>query len=386
MTNEPIPENKRNYRIAVSIFFFCQGICFASWASRIPDIKTALSLSESALGSILLALPAGQLLTMPFSGQLVTRYGSRNVLKVALLFYGFAMIWLGLAQNGIQLAAALFFFGIGGNMCNIAVNTQAVGVEKIYQKPVMSFFHGIWSSAGFVGALVGLVMIAIGLTPLVHFCIVAILVWTTGLVINKRLIPKDWHDGSATKKSLFVKPDKVLLFLGIIGFCSMSSEGAMFDWSGVYFKEVVKAPAALVTLGYVSFMIMMATGRFIGDHLVMRTGRKKLLQVSGFMISFGLLISVIFPFLITSTLGFMIVGLGVSSMVPTVYSIAGQSKNISPGHALTAVSSISFFGFLIGPPLIGYIAAASSLRLSYAVIAVFGFIITVLVRKLNQIV
>ncbi|RYY65205.1 MAG: MFS transporter, partial [Chitinophagaceae bacterium] len=145
-------------RLAVSAFYFGQGIAFASWASRIPDIKGHLQLSDAGLGSILLALPLGQLCTMPVSGRLVHRFGSRKVLTAAAPFYVVALTLIGLVQAPWQLALCLFFFGVTGNLANIAVNTQGVEAEKLYPKPIMTSFHGAWSLAGFAGALVGLLM------------------------------------------------------------------------------------------------------------------------------------------------------------------------------------------------------------------------------------
>ena len=159
----------------------------------------------------------------------------------------------------------------------------------------------------------------------------------------------------------------------------------MFDWSGVYFKDVIKAPGALVILGYTSFMIMMASGRFVGDSLIHKFGRKKVLQISGVMISAGLFTAVFFPFVIPSTIAFMFVGLGVSTIVPTVYSVAGKTPNVAPSVALTTVSSVSFLGFLMGPPIIGYIAELSSLRFSFAFIGVFGLLITLMVSRIKAI-
>jgi MFS family permease len=175
----------------------------------------------------------------------------------------------------------------------------------------------------------------------------------------------------------------MLLQLGIIGFFSMASEGAMFDWSGVYFKDVVKAPASLVILGYTSFMIMMATGRFFADYIITKIGRKRLLQICGVMLSTGLFISVLFPYLITCTSAFMMVGLGVSSIVPTVYSAAGRQSKVPAGIALATVSSVSFLGFLMGPPLIGYISEIAGLRYSFAVIGIFGLGISLLVSRIK---
>jgi MFS family permease len=146
---------------------------------------------------------------------------------------------------------------------------------------------------------------------------------------------------------------------------------------------VVNAPASLVILGYTSFMIMMAAGRFLADFLISKIGRKRLLQISGLMISGGLFTAVFFPYLIASTLAFMMVGLGVSSIVPTVYSTAGKQSKVPPGIALATVASVSFLGFLMGPPLIGYIAEVLSLRYSFAVIGIFGMGITIMVSRIK---
>ena len=379
----PMPEKKR-IRLAVALVYFCMGLCFASWASRIPDIKTALNLSDAMLGSVLLALPAGQFLMMPFSGKLVTHLGSRKVLLIALPLYSICLTNIGMVRQGWQLALALFLFGLAGNLCNISINTQGIAAERLYERPIMASFHGGWSLAGFTGALIGMLMINLKVEPQWHFLTIIMIVWTIILINHTYLIRgKIGQAKDEPKRKFFTKPDGTLLQLGIIGFCSMASEGAMFDWSGIYFKDVVNAPPSLVILGYTSFMIMMATGRFIADSIISRIGRKKLLQICGIMVSTGLFTSVLFPYLIPCILAFMLIGLGVSSIVPTVYSAAGRHNKVPPGIALATVSSVSFIGFLMGPPLIGYISEISSLRYSFAVIGIFGIGISLLVSHIK---
>jgi len=368
-------------RIAVASFYFCMGFSFMSWASRIPDIKIKLNLSEGELGSILLALPVGQLLMMPVSGRLVTKYGSKTILSFAILLYAIELTNLGWVTSGWQLALALFVFGIVGNMSNISVNTQGVLAEKIYERPIMTTFHGVWSLAGFTGSLTGLLMMNLGLTPRQHFFIVAAIVITIVFIARRYLITGT--SATTQRKKFFSKPEGVLVKLGVIAFCSMAAEGTMFDWSGVYFREVVKAPHSLVIMGLSTFMVMMAIGRFAGDRVISRIGRKRTLQLSGIVIFSGLMISVLFPYLVTATIGFFIVGLGVSSVIPTVYSTAARSAKAAPGMALAGVSSIGFLGFLMGPPLIGYIAQISSLQYSFAVVAFFGLFVSIMVSKLK---
>ncbi|WP_277014109.1 MFS transporter [Flavobacterium lindanitolerans] len=374
----------KRIRWAVSLFYFGMGLCFATWASRIPDIKASLHLSESDLGSILFALPFGQLMIMPFSGKLVTKYGSHKILLIALTLYAIALTNLGLAEKPWQLSLGLFLFGIFGNLSNIAVNTQGVYTEGLFKRTIMSSFHGAWSTAGFSGALIGIAMLALKLSPFQHFVIAALIVFVL-MAANYKYLIRAKEKKSSEKKKFFAKPDGVLLWLGIIGFCCMASEGVMFDWSGVYFKEIVKAPGPLVILGYTSFMIMMASGRFLGDRLIHKYGRKRVLQISGLLISIGLFTSVFLPYLVPSTLAFMLVGLGVSTIVPTVYSIAGKNTTVAPGEALTIVSSVSFLGFLMGPPVIGFIAEAAGLQFSFAFIGIFGVLIAFMASRIKAI-
>jgi len=371
----------RTHRIAVSVFFFIAGITFASWASRIPDIKDALHLSDAALGGVLFALPVGQLVSLPLSGWLTARFGSRQLIIWAALLYPLTLISLALAGSVWQLVIALFFFGLWANLVNIAMNTQAVGVEKMYGRSIMASFHGLWSLACFTGAAVGGVFVSAGLPPLVHFLAICLLTALLVLAAFKYTLPNSFD--AAGKQPLFVKPDKQILMLGLIAFCCMMCEGAMADWSGIYFKNIVQVPAALTTLGYIAFMSAMATGRFTGDWLITKFGVTVILQVSGLLITSGLLTMVLLPGMYTAALGCLFTGFGVSCVVPMVFAMAGKSKHMPPGLALATVSSISFLGFLAGPPIIGFIAQAASLRWSFCVIALMGLGTTFFSRKIK---
>lgn len=371
----------RRYRIAASFFFFIAGLTFSTWASRIPAIQNKLHLSDAGLGGVLLALPTGLMISLPISGWLVSKYGSRPTLVCGAILYPSFLLLLALSSSVWQLVLSLFLFGVAGNLINIAMNTQAVGVESLYGRSVMASFHGLWSIAGFTGALTGTFFVSRNLSPFVHFACVGGVAVLLALVSFKSTIPHDM--GSRTVQKLFVKPDKRILLLGLIAFCCLLCEGAMADWSGVYFKNIVKSPAALVTLGYVAFTGTMALGRFLGDSLVTKFGVKRILQLSGAMITTGLLLSVFFPFIITATIGFLLVGFGVSSVVPIVYGLAGKSQAMPASAALASVSTIGFLGFLIGPPMIGFIAQAVSLRWAFMLIAILGLGTAILAGKLK---
>jgi MFS family permease len=371
-------------RLATSIFFFGMGFCFATWASRIPDIKSMLQLSEAGLGTLLFALPVGQLIGMPFSGRIVSKYGSRTIVIIALPLYGFCLTLLGLATTKWQLAFGLFLFGFFGNFCNISVNTQGVYTQQLFNKPIVGSFHGSWSLAGFFGALISLLMLSLELTPFQHFLVAFVFVLLIVLFNYKFIIKATVKKKPEQEKYSFIKnPDMTLIWLGIVCFCGMASEGIMFDWSGVYFKDIIKAPGALVVLGYTTFMISMASGRFLSDISVKKYGARKVLMVSGIVISSGLYMAVLFPYLIPCMIAFTMVGFGVSNVVPIIISVAGNNDKVPTSIALTIVSSISFLGFLIGPPLIGFIAELTSLKYSFAIIGVFGIFITILVSRLK---
>lgn len=375
---------QRYYRIAVSAFFFIMGFTFATWASRIPDIKNALQLSDAGLGTVLLGIPAGQMIAMFASGYLVTKLGSKKTMIASALLYPGCLLILGSVHQVWQLVAGLFLFGVLGNLFNIAVNTQAVGVERLYRRSIMASFHGLWSLAGFVGGLLSTLMVAEHIPPFTHFCIVFLITIVLLATARNTVLPRDTNHGQADKTPLFVKPDRYIIKLGLIAFASMICEGTMFDWSGVYFQKIVEAPQELTRVGYVAFMSTMAAGRLAADWFVMRFGVKQILGVSGLFIVSGMLLAVFFPQLIPATIGFLLVGIGVSSVVPLVYSLAGKSKTMLPGVALASVSSISFTGFLIGPPLIGYIAQAASLRWSFTLIAFLGLGTSIVSRKLKD--
>jgi MFS family permease len=372
----------RKYRIAASVFFFIAGLTFSTWASRIPNIQNKLHLSDAGLGGVLFALPAGLMVSLPLSGWLVSRFGSRKMMITGALMYPMILILLASSVSVIQLSLALFLFGLAGNLVNIAMNTQAVGVEAMYGRSVMASFHGLWSLAGFTGALTGTFFVSQGTATLTHFAIVCSLALLLVFFTYKHTIPHD--PVNKQKQKIFVLPDKKIMTLGLIAFCSMLCEGAMADWSGVYFKKIVEAPASMITLGYVAFTGMMALGRFTGDWLVTKFGVTRMLQFSGVMITGGLFISVFFPFLITATIGFLMVGFGVSSVVPIAYGLAGKSTTMPASTALAAVSSISFLGFLIGPPIIGFIAQLISLRWAFLLIGILGFGTALLAGRLKK--
>jgi MFS family permease len=369
-------------RIAVGAMFFMAGLCFASWASRIATVQAKMNLNDAALGAILFSLPVGLVLSLPFAGWIITKFGSKRVLLSAIFAYAVFLIGLGLAKTPVELVICLVCFGFAGNTVNISVNTQAVATEGMYDKPIMASFHGLWSLAGFTGAGIGTFMIGHRIDPFHHFLVILGITVVAILIIARYLNDDRETAKNASNASLSIQQRLALivplLSLGIIAFCSLICEGAMFDWSVIYFKKVVQAPIALQGLGFTAFMFTMAGGRFVADLFAHHFGLKRTLQVSGILTVAGLLVAVIFPHIYTAMAGFMLVGIGVSSVVPMIYSSAGKTKTMSPGVALAAVSTVGFAGFFIGPPVIGFIAGLATLRASFLFVAVMGACVVIL--------
>jgi MFS family permease len=372
-------------RVAVSAFFFLPGLCFASWASRIPDISAKLGMSSGQLGQLLLAIPLGSLASLPLAGWLVSTWGSRRTVLLASVLYACFLPLLGWADSFWTLAPALALFGFAGNMLNIAVNTQAIGLQQLYPKPIMGSFHGLWSLAGFLGGALGTVLIGWHQAPLRHFLLVlvvclAIASWAQAYTLRQDVGKTDESGGLSLRH-----PDPYLLRIGFIAFCGMMSEGAMFDWAGVYFQKVVRPDAALVTAGYVACMSTMALGRFLSDYFTHRFGTVRMLQLSSGLIVSGLLLAVGFPYLVPAVAGFLLIGFGIASVVPLSYSSAGRATSVSPGVALALVSTIGFLGFLMGPPLIGFLAQLFSLRTAFGLVAIVATGIGVLASLPNPV-
>ncbi len=377
--------SKQARRVILSGYFFFTGICFASWASRIPDIKLALGLTDAQFGGMLLFLPLGSFLGIPISGSLTARHGSNKMLKIASILYPIALVNIGWAADTFvwHLAIALFLFGMIGNLFNVAVNTQAVELAKLFEKSIISSFHGFWSLAGFVGGLVGSYFIAKSMTPLMQFLVILSLGYIFLITTHQHLLHSESNKQSL--KKMWTKPTPLMFQFGLIALSNMICEGMMFDWSGVFYQTVVKVSESQRTTGYISFMACMTTGRMFADALINYWGPRKQLMLSGLLVTVGLVIAIIYPSIYTSTIGFMLVGFGVSSVIPTIYGSVGKSAE--PGQAsiaLASVSSIGFFGFLIGPPIVGFLSGALGLRWAFLSISILGLVTFVQSYRLKK--
>ncbi|WP_430899824.1 MULTISPECIES: MFS transporter [unclassified Paraflavitalea] len=371
------------YRTSVSVFFFCCGLTFATWAARIPNIKDQFQLDEAALGAVLFMLPFGSLVALPIAGWAVSHFGSRIITYLSAILYAAFLVALGYAPTVGWLSGFLFMFGFWGDVLNISVNTQALEAQQqFYEKPLMSSFHGLWSIGALGGAFFGGLFMKANTTTVFHFNTMAIIIALLATVFLFYMVPKDKIKSEEHK--IFALPDKSLLLLGAICFCCALCEGAMADWSSLYYKQVVNNLKAVSTTGYTAFAFCMAAGRLIGDKVTIRLGYKGVMFLDSFLISAGLALAIFAATPIAVIIGFGLVGFGVATIIPNVYSLAGRSKTMAPSTALAAVSTLGFSGFLIGPPMIGFIAHETGLRWALITVLILGLVIALFSRKVKE--
>ena len=392
-TNHAIYLRER-IRFAVLSFFLAQGLCFSSWASRIPDIKEFFTVNDALYwGIVLFMIPVGKFVAIPLAGYLVSKLGSRIMVQISIMGYALSLFAIGTALNIYMLGAFLFCFGVFWNLCDISLNTQGIGIERLCGRTIMASFHGGWSLAACMGALIGFIMIVSDVTPFWHFTLIAVLILLLTMVNRKYLqediVVADVKEEPAADKSekwqYIRKPEMLLIKLGLVGLFALVVESAMFDWSGVYFESVLQVPKSL-QIGFLVFMVMMTVGRFLANYAYRICGKQRVLQLSGAFIFIGFFISALLGSsfdsmalkVIANSFGFMLVGLGISSLVPTIYSLVGAKSKTPVGIALTILSSISFIGSLIAPLLIGAISQAFNMEYAYMVVGLLGLCILVM--------
>ncbi len=351
-------------RWAVLAMFFINGALFANWVSRIPEIQAKLALSEGGLGIVLLGLAAGVLTALSLAGGLIARYGSRTVTVTGAVLMCLLLPLLGLMPNAVALWLNLFLFGAAMSAMDVAMNAQAVDVERALRKPVMSSFHAGWSVSGVVGAAMGAALASIAMGPFLHFVIAAIVFVLLLVLMAPALLSGDPNAAPEVGGSVFRLPARALWPLGAVAFCAAISEGAMADWSGVYLTSIVGTEAGTAALGFAAFSLMMTVGRLIGDSLTSRFNPVQVVRAGGALAASGLLLAILLPQVIPVLLGFGAVGAGVSTVVPLAFSAAGNKPGIASGAGIAGVATIGYAGFLAGPPIIGLIAELTSLRLA----------------------
>ncbi|EFH83246.1 MFS transporter [Ktedonobacter racemifer] len=376
------PMALRTARYAISLMFFANGMLLASWAARIPTIQQQLQLDPGPLGIALWGLAVGSLVAFSYVGWLIVHLGSRLTTTIAAIVCCCSLVLPALAPNLLLLWLSLMLLGMGNSVMDVSMNAQAASLEESYRRPIMSSFHGLWSIGALVGASGGSLMAWLNIMPLFHFLLVSGLLLLVVLLASRWLLPTTAKPSEKTP--VFARPTKALLGLGIIGFCSFMSEGAMADWSGVYLHRSLGTSAGLAALAFAVYSLAMTVARLLGDSITKRIGPVLHVRLGGLLAALGLGLALLFQQPILALVGFACVGAGLACMAPLVFSTASRTPNLAPGLALAAVATMSYTGSLVGPPVIGQVAELISLPYALGLLALLGLVIVLLAPTLAR--
>jgi len=394
-------------RAAVTAFFAFDGFVFATWAVRIPAVKAATGASPAELGVALLGVSGGAIATMALSGMLCRRFGAVRVLLVGSAWLSLALLLPAFARSAVALGLALVVFGIGYGSVNVAANTAAVDVVAVLRRPVMPSFHAAWSLGGLAGAAVG-GLLAPHLSPLPHFAIAAVLglamTALAGRVLLTTPLPAiampaegdpaavDDEIGSGTAGARAAAPGtaagaadraqvwRVVLLLGILAACATYGEGSVTDW-GALRLHGLGAGAGLAAIGYAAFALAEAGGRLAGTWLLARFGQRAVLVSGGLATCAGMLCAALAPSIPVVVAGFALAGLGVANAFPAAMSRVGL---LAGPHGVAVASTLGYGGFLLGPPVIGFLTAAIGLGPALTTVSALALVGAALGRSLTR--
>jgi MFS family permease len=369
----------RGTRVALTLFFFADGLLIGSWAARIPAVQQQADLTNSELGVALFAVSLGALAAMPVAGWLCERTGSRRVTIAALLGGSVSLLLASLAGGLGTLAVALAGFGAGFGALNVSANAQGIALERLYGRSIFSSFHAAFSAGGLAGAGLGALAAGAAIGPQAHFGVVVLATAAAGLVMGHRLLPAADDDSGPTRT--LVRPPRALLVLGAAAFFTLLAEGAAADWSAVYLSQSLGATAAVAALGYTGFSLAMAASRAVGDGLNGRFGPVALARGGAVVAAFGLTIALVSGWTPAALIGFGAMGAGIGVVVPVLFRAAATAPGVSASAGVAAVSTVGWLGFLAGPPAIGFAADAVGLRTALGIVVVATVALALLARS-----
>jgi MFS family permease len=348
-------------RVAVVAVFFANGLGIGAWAACIPALKARLAISDGALGLVLFAFAVGAVLAMQLAARLTRRLGPANATRAATLLFAAALPFPAVAPDVATLAAAAFAMGAANGLLDVTMNGYAGGLERRWGAAIMSSFHAAWSGGGLVGAPVGGALAGFGAPWILS--VAAALVATLAALAWTSL--QDADVSPAPAETGIAPPIRTALPLCVAALLCMICEGAMADWTGVYLAETAKAPQAMAPIGFAAFSAAMVVGRLLGDNAVRAWGRARVVRWGATLAAGGLALAVVAPGLAAATLGFALVGVGLSNVVPTIFSAAAGLAAV-PAAGVAMAATAGYAGFLSGPVVIGAIAQSASLRLGMA--------------------
>ena len=375
-----MPALPRSARRVIGLVFFLHGLLFASWAAHIPHVKAHLGLTDGSLGLVLLATPLGSVTSMALGAWLLPRIGSRRLVAICLAGYCVAGPFVGLAGTPAELFIALLFWGGFQGTLDVAMNTQAVAQEQAFSASLMSGAHGRWSLGALAGAAVGALSVWIGVGLTVQMIILGALA-LIGVPLCRQLIDQDSRnaqaaDGSAPKRVR--RFPRVVMLLGGIAFASLLCEGATADWSAVYLRDSLHQTAAIASLGYGVFILAMVLIRLRADRYLARYDTGRMISLLAGAASIVFAIGLLSGYAVAAMIGLAALGAGLASVIPAVFGAAGKLPGIPSGAGIATVSACGWAGYVCGPPLIGQLAALTSLPVALGLLSVLTALIAAL--------
>jgi predicted MFS family arabinose efflux permease len=356
--------------LATRLIFLAFGIGISSWAPMIPFIKENIGVNDAELGLILFLCGIGALISMPITGYFVQKWSSRTMTLISALMVIVVFPFLVIVETPFAAGAALFAFGVSTGAWNVSINAQAVSVETRMNRPIMSGFHGLFSLGGLIGALMVSFLLEFEVSLQSCAFIASTIMFSLVIFQWRNLLDDRVTQKPLSKaKSKFVLPDNQVIFLGMICFIFFMAEGSMHDWSAEFLRSTLDYEPSFAGIGYALFSLTMAFGRLLGGKIIQKMGAFFVFQSGSLIAATGFLMVVLLGQGYIELLGFCLIGLGASNIVPILFSATGRISNVSSSVALTAVTTCGYVGMLIGPAFIGFVAQGVSLSFAFICIA-----------------
>ncbi|MGW0878583.1 MFS transporter [Streptomyces sp. NPDC002671] len=356
----------RRARYAVAAVFAVHGAVTGSFATRVPWIQEHASLSAGQLGLSLAFTAFGASCSMPLAGRISHRFGSRRALRGLIALWTLSLVLPSFAPNMSTLCLAMFCYGASAGMADVAMNALGVEVERLLGKSVMSGLHGMWSAGALTGSAAGTLAAHLGADARVHFALAAAVLTVLGVLACSWVLDVQPAEDEEPPPR-FALPPRSALLIGAVGFCAVFAEGASLDWSAVFLRDRLDSSAGLAAASTTGFVLTMAVARIAGDAVVNRFGAVRTVRAGGVLAVLGGLLVVVAGHPAVAMAGFALMGLGIAVVVPLCFAAAGHAGP-NPSQAIAGVATITYTSGLIAPSLIGTVAQASSLVVSFCLV------------------
>ncbi|WP_189306307.1 MFS transporter [Streptomyces cinerochromogenes] len=360
------PGGVRRARYAVAAVFAVHGAVTGSFATRVPWIQDHASLGAGQLGFALAFTAFGASCAMPLAGRISHRFGSRTALRGLLALWTLSLVLPSVAPNLVTLCLAMFVYGASAGMADVAMNALGVEVERLLGKSIMSGLHGMWSAGALVGSAAGTLAAHLGADARLHFALAAATLTLLGFTACAWVLDLQPAEDDEPPPR-FALPPRSALLIGTVGFCAVFAEGASLDWSAVFLRDRLESSAGLAAASTTGFMLTMAVARIAGDAVVNRFGAVRTVRAGGVLAGLGGLLIVLAGHPAVAMAGFALMGLGIAVVVPLCFAAAGHAGP-NPSQAIAGVATITYTSGLVAPSLIGGVAQATSLVVSFGVV------------------